>query len=187
MKKNFLPIALYLLVLVCCGTAEGEGLEETGRQSLETEYTIIFYRDLNALQKLNKKIKYGPRKRGFFSSPSKDELIFMVSRKTDLLFERVQEILDMRRKTKKVAVQCYADRTELDNEFFRIYRKKNHVRAWYWFKNNTIYLNLDDLHEGMLAHEMAHAIIDQFLLVRPPPTTAEILARYVDSHLFKGK
>jgi hypothetical protein len=41
---------------------------------------------------------------------------------------------------------------------------------------NTIYLNVDDLHEELLAHEMAHAIIDHYLLVRPPPATAEILA-----------
>jgi hypothetical protein len=40
-----------------------------------------------------------------------------------------------------------------------------------------------DLHEGMLAHEMAHCIIDYFLLVRPPVASAEILARYVDEHL----
>jgi hypothetical protein len=40
------------------------------------------------------------------------------------------------------------------------------------------------MHEGILAHEMAHAIIDQFLTVRPPSATAEILARYVDGHLF---
>ena len=36
---------------------------------------------------------------------------------------------------------------------------------------------------GMLAHEMAHAIIDDFLQVRPPMASAEILARYVDAHL----
>jgi hypothetical protein len=30
---------------------------------------------------------------------------------------------------------------------------------------------------------LAHFIIDHYLLVRPPAATAEILARYVDSHL----
>jgi hypothetical protein len=32
---------------------------------------------------------------------------------------------------------------------------------------------------------MAHSIIDNYLLVRPPKATAEILARYVDSHLIE--
>jgi hypothetical protein len=38
----------------------------------------------------------------------------------------------------------------------------------------------------MLAHEMAHCVIDHYLLIRPPMATAEILARYVDSHLKNG-
>jgi hypothetical protein len=46
-------------------------------------------------------------------------------------------------------------------------------------------MNVNDLHEGMLAHELAHAIVDHYLLVRPPRPTAEIIARYVDSHLKK--
>jgi len=37
----------------------------------------------------------------------------------------------------------------------------------------------------MLAHEIAHAIIDNYLSVRPPRATAEILARYVGKHLNK--
>ena len=45
---------------------------------------------------------------------------------------------------------------------------------------------MQDVHAGMLAHELAHAIIDHYLTVRPPAQTAEILARYVDSHLDRG-
>jgi len=37
----------------------------------------------------------------------------------------------------------------------------------------------------MLAHEIAHAIVDNYLSVRPPRATAEILARYVGKHLNK--
>ena len=37
----------------------------------------------------------------------------------------------------------------------------------------------------MLAHEMAHAIIDNFMKLRLPRATAEILARYVDAHLLE--
>ena len=57
------------------------------------------------------------------------------------------------------------------------------IRAWYIYESNTIYINADDVHEGILAHEMAHSIIDHYFSVRPPRATAEILARYVDKHL----
>ena len=49
---------------------------------------------------------------------------------------------------------------------------------------NTIYVNVDDTQEEILAHEMAHAIIDHYLLVRPPAAAAEILARYVHTHIY---
>jgi len=47
-----------------------------------------------------------------------------------------------------------------------------------------IYLNAGDVHEGILAHEFAHAVIDSYFAVRPPRATAEILSRYVDEHLY---
>jgi len=53
------------------------------------------------------------------------------------------------------------------------------------FEFNTIYLNVQDLFSEMLAHELAHAIVDNHLSVRPPRATAEILARYVGKHLNK--
>ena len=46
-------------------------------------------------------------------------------------------------------------------------------------------MNARDLSAGMLAHECAHAIVDHYLAVRPPRATAEILARYVDGHLYQ--
>ena len=91
----------------------------------------------------------------------------------------------MRKKTKKVIVNIYQNRDQLNQAYTAIYKKECHIRAWYIYEFNTIYLNVEDLHEGMLAHELAHSIIDHFLLVRPPSASAEILARYVDSHLHR--
>ncbi|MCP3933600.1 MAG: hypothetical protein GY705_31420 [Bacteroidetes bacterium] len=46
-----------------------------------------------------------------------------------------------------------------------------------------MFIQLDDVHSGMIAHELAHAIIDHYLIIPPPKETAEILARYVDTHM----
>ena len=90
----------------------------------------------------------------------------------------------MRKIMKKVKINIYHDKEELRDAYQQIYNKTCRLRAWYIFEFNTIYLNVDDVHEGMLAHEIAHSIIDHYLTVRPPSATAEILARYVDGHLF---
>ncbi len=103
--------------------------------------------------------------------------------KTDAIFERVQEILDMRKKNEKVIINLYPDKKTIETAYAEFYGQECRFRAWYEYKTNTISLNINDCHEGMLAHELAHSIIDHFLKVRPPKNTAEILARYVDTHL----
>ncbi|MDD4955866.1 MAG: hypothetical protein PHP17_07520 [Candidatus Omnitrophica bacterium] len=46
--------------------------------------------------------------------------------------------------------------------------------------HNTIYISFNDATAGMLAHEMAHAVISTYFVVAPPPKVQEILAGYVE-------
>ncbi len=122
---------------------------------------------------------------GLFSSSDSKDIIDIVGKKVDALFERAQDILDMHRKMEKITINAYHDKDQLHAAFKQVYRKPCRIRAWYEFKFHTVFICIEDVHEGMLAHEMAHGIIDHYLKVRPPTATAEILARYVDSHLKK--
>jgi hypothetical protein len=163
--------------------AYAEGLEWN---KVETRFTAIHYQAPEDLETFYSRIDYGPNHWGIkrlFSSSAPGNLQDVVARKVDLLFERVQSILGMRKKMDRVHVRLHQDKDQLHQVFLEIYRQECRLRAWYRYKNNTVYLNLQDLNEGMLAHELAHAVIDHYLLVRPPRATAEILARYVDSHL----
>ncbi len=159
---------------------------------LETKYTILHYRSIEDLEDFDDEIDYSEEGvfSRLFSSSDVDDLEEKVKNKVDALFRRAQEILDMRKIMKKVIIKIHRNREEIKRAHAEIYgtarRSSNRrvPRAWFRYKNNTAYINLDDLHEGMLAHEMAHAIIDNNLVIRPPRATAEILARYVDTHLF---
>jgi hypothetical protein len=167
-------------------TVRAEERAEPSWEVLETTYTLIHYQSPNDLEKFNGRIAFGPGDWGLkrlFSTSEPQDLPDVVLTKVDLLYERVQEILEMQKKMDKVHIHIYPDKEQLHKAFFEIYQKPCRIRAWYRYNNNTIYTNVQDLHEGMLAHELAHAIIDHYLLVRPPRATAEILARYVDSHL----
>lgn len=157
------------------------------RQRLETNHTVIFYHSISHLHQFDRMVTYSPGQWTFpnpFKKSDSTETLQSIGRKVDRLYERVQEILDMRKWLKKVSINLYADKEELDAAYFELYRQPCRIRAWYSYELNTIYVNVDDLHEELLAHEMAHAIIDHYLLVRPPPATAEILARYVHTHLY---
>jgi hypothetical protein len=194
LKIFFLIIWAAGLALSSSGAVQGQTLDKTQWQKLETKYTIVKYQSLKDLKKFNRKVDYSPGKwslQRLFSNSDSNNLADDLSRKVDALYERVQEILDMRRQTKKVCVNIYSDKSQLviaykkvSNSTFSAYSTLSQPRAWYLYERNTIYVNVNDLREGILAHEMAHSIIDHYLSVRPPRTSAEILARYVDSHLY---
>ncbi len=58
-----------------------------------------------------------------FSTPGSDEVIDKITKKVDILFERVQGILDMRKKMKEVTINIYHDKKQLHDTYLRIYKK----------------------------------------------------------------
>ena len=156
---------------------------------LETKYTFVQYRSPKGFKKFNRKIDYSPAGTSLgklFSSSKGVDTKSKVKFKIDALYERVQEILDMRKRSKKkLIIDLYDNKRKMGKTYEKLYGGKLVVRAWYVFELNTIFVNANDVNEGMLAHEMAHSIIDHFLTVRPPRASAEILAVYVDTHLFR--
>ena len=181
------PICLCLLLLSAADVVGADLSSTNDWQILETKHTKIHYPATKDLEQFNKMIDYSPASmglKGLFSKPESDDPADTIKQKVDAIYERVQEILDMRKMMDKINVNIYPDKEGLHAAYYEIFQKTCQLRAWYIYKSNTIYINAADMSEGMLAHEMAHAIIDHFLSVRPPPATAEILARYVDGHLF---
>ena len=154
---------------------------------IETKHTIIQYETIKDLKEFDGEIDYSTGKftlKGLFSASDSNDPAGPIKKKVDMLFERVQEILDMRGRTRKVIINLYPNKKRLHDTYFSITGKRCHIRAWYIYESNTIYINKNDVHAGMLAHEMAHSIIDHYFSARPPRATAEILARYVDKHLY---
>lgn len=141
---------------------------------LKTKYIVVQYRSHKALKKFNRKIDYSPAGTslgGLFSSSQPGDMESKIKYKIDGLYERVQEILDMRKRSdKKLIIDLYDNKKEMGKAYAKLYGGTLRVRAWYIFELNTIFVSANDVHEGMLAHEMAHSIIDHFLTVRPPPS-----------------
>lgn len=157
-----------------------------GRKVVNTRFVQLVFSSDKDIRRFNNKIDFatGSGFGSFFSTPSDAQVEKELIRKVDALFIKVQRILDMRKKIRKVRVNIYSNREELHQAYYKIFKRKCTIRGWYLFERNTVYLQVEDVYEGMLAHELAHAIIDHYLTVRPPRASAEILARYVDDHLF---
>jgi hypothetical protein len=169
------------------GTVFAESSTNPSWQTLDTKYTAIHYHSLKDLKSFNSNIDFSISSMGLkwlFKKKTQSDIENEIRLKVDAVYERVQEILDMRKSMKKVTIYLSHDKKELYSLYQNIFRRPCQLRAWYVYELNSVYVNADDIHEGILAHEMAHFIIDHYLLIRPPEATAEILARYVDGHLF---
>lgn len=167
--------------------AFGEISDANSWKNIQTRYTIILYQTLKDLERFNGNIDYSPGGWGlknlFSGFRSNDPAVF-IQKKVDSVFEKAQKILGMHKSMDKIIIKIYPDTNRFHELQHKTAEGKGAFRAWYTYEKNTIYLNNDDVHEGILAHEIAHAIIDHFLTVRPPIATSEILSRYVDQHLY---
>jgi len=155
-------------------------------QRIESQHTFLQYKTLKDIEKFDNRIDYTPYKWGvksLFSFISAKDPVDSIKQKVDVLFDKVEQILGMYGHRDKVIINLYP-KSSFYEVRKRINSKNCRFRAWYIFEQNTIYINVGDVHEGILAHEIAHAIIDNYLSVRPPKNTSEILARYVDKNLY---
>ena len=57
------------------------------------------------------------------------------------------------------------------------------LEAFYEPRTHTIFLSLEDLHAGILAHELAHFVMCESSAIPPPASVQEDWARYVESSL----
>ena len=187
MVKRFLFFSAMILISLALGTeVYAEFSLKSTWQRIETKHTIIQYETVEDLKDFDSNIDYSPDGFSFsnlFSAGDSDDPAGSLAGKLDSLYERVQRILDMRGMLKKVRINIYSNRKKLHEVYHSITGQECRVKAWYIFEVNTVYITNDYVDEGIIAHEMAHSIIDHFFSVRPPEATAEILATYVDRHL----
>ena len=154
-------------------------------QRIESRHTFIRYKTLKDIKKFDGSIDFRPHSLGpknIFSLKSTTDPVDSIKQKVDAICDKVVQILGMVGKRDKVIINLYPKKS-FQEVRCRINGKNCRFRAMYIFEQNTIYINVGDMNEGILAHEIAHAVIDNYLSVRPPKSTSEILARYVDENL----
>jgi len=194
-RESVFPVCRHCLIIIllscCCyvndaAAGDDDWISSLSWGKLRTKYTEVYYQTVDQLAGTESKINFEPDDwylDSLVSGKKQRSLNDRFITKIDTLFERVQEILDMRKRMGQVKIFIFLNKEQIDQAYKSIYKKEGHMRAWYSFDRHTIFLNAEDVNEGMVAHEMAHAIIDNFLQIRPPKASAEILARYVDKHL----
>ena len=71
----------------------------------------------------------------------------------------------------------------LVDAYQKIFGRREDLYSFYVYENNTIYTTQPRLNQNVLAHEMGHAIVNHYFIVRPPETVRELISQYIDIHL----
>lgn len=181
----FILIGLILLVII-----NGAG----GAQTFKTQWTVIHYQENSDLQKMNQRIEFTQAEKFlqnyfFTPDPAQNALAPGLAAKIDGLFYRVCSILPAC--SKKLpslhifllkdcqqisqlhqALSAFQDSPISSPGCFGIFNPQQ----------NAIFLSLDDLGAGILAHEMTHFLLSQYQPI-PRHDFQEDWGHYVESHL----
>lgn len=180
-------ISFILLIIFCidlCGWMAFAQEEEKG--AFSSNFCTIFYGKEVDLKKVNRRLNpgfanfYSPR--NYKESPGVS-IEDTLSDKFDAIFNKAQDILDMYPAKIHVAINIYKNQEELNRAYEEFFNEPNKAISFYIYKTNTIYTIESQLTENILAHEMAHCIIDHYFVILPPKKIQEMLAVYVDVHL----
>ncbi|NWF76751.1 MAG: hypothetical protein HXY53_09345 [Nitrospirae bacterium] len=174
---NFFLIRVFLISFIFfIFTSISSGFE------LKTKYALVTYDNETVLKKFNKEVKLGSLSyllKNKHSLSIEDE----VKNKIDVIVERVQTILEMFSKDLTFNMVFMASEKDVQNIFKNKYGKDVDYIAFYSPKDKTIYLSIRDIELGVLAHEIAHVVIDHYYGISTPSKIHEVLAQYVETHL----
>lgn len=177
----------FLVMLICCMLPTARSFGEEGVH--HCRFASIQYEEPGQLEEFARKIQPGALTvslNQIFMGGGTSTPETKAGRYVDQLFQRVQTILEMLKPDLKIKLRLYGSKHDLSAEFSRISGRPTQAPAFYWRETNTIYLDIERITSGILAHEMGHAIIAHYFIVSPPGKISELLCQYVDREVSRG-
>jgi hypothetical protein len=185
------PSRIILFILVVCLFAS-PAIAQSGFKTFKSKKVDVLYSSNKQLNEFASKVIPG-------GGQSFLDKVFVgdadvspksLGRHLDTLFLRVQNILNMPRPKQRVMIKLYSNQKEVYNVFMNEYGGPNATQvhlgvgsdlpAFYIKKTNTIHIATDSVNRGMLAHEMAHCVTENYFVIKIPTNMAEVMCQYVD-------
>ncbi len=178
-RKQVIISSIFLLVLPIVST-DVFAQPTQAAPKISSRYAKVFYQSDALLRLFNKRIRLGSLSYLLKRRVSEElSLKGQVSEKIDIIVERVETILEMRPKELRFDIIITPDADAVRSLYKKIYHRDVEFLAFYSPLAKAIYVSADDIKSKVLAHEIAHAVIDQYFGVAAPIKIHEILADYV--------
>ncbi|MFH1594518.1 MAG: hypothetical protein ABID09_07465 [Candidatus Omnitrophota bacterium] len=158
LKTLYALLLLTLVLLLFTGASDAERWKV-----FETNYTSLCY------------IQSGDLNSFFWRISGADIDVYtypgLAKSRIDRIVEKVQSLLDMYPENFRVDILLYPTYTE-------------GPIACYSEEDKSISAYVDRITDGVLAHEISHAVMNAYFKFPPPKKMAEILSQYVDRNLW---
>lgn len=189
--KLILTFLFILSSFQFCIQAQADDIEELankGWRIIESKYTTIISHPDVDINEINRKIRirfydiFLYQDRNLAKDESADK---QLANKIDIIFQKVEKILDMYPRRIHLKVMIYKDQSLLDMAYAEVFGSLNERRfvSFYVHKYTTIYTTKRVISERVIAHEISHAVVDHYFLILPPEKIKELLSQYVEIHL----
>lgn len=175
-------IILFIFLLLLAALFAYVLAQPRTEEKLSTRYATVLCKDDTLLRLFNRRIRLGTL--DYLLKRGSEELSLegQVSQKVDVIVERVETILEMRPKNFRVVIVVVPSSDDIRSIYRRKYRRDVDFLAFYSPIEKAVYISADDAKSNILAHEIAHAVIDQYFGVAAPAKIHELLADYVSEN-----
>lgn len=173
-----LPALIFGLCLLLLSPASLPAQE--GTKAYNTEYASITFADEQDLHTFTRNIATGMS--FLLERPERNPLL--AKTRVDKIVDAVCAILDMRPLNLRFSIVLLKTQAEVTAAFRATGGSGTAPVAFYAHGNRSITLAIASINDRILAHEIAHAVICIYFGVPPPERMQEVLAQYVDKHLW---
>jgi len=152
-------------------------------QEAKSRYVTLQYGDKRILREFNDKLIIGRKLSAVVRKKNVDTVEDEVLAKVDVIIEKIQVILVMFPDKIHITLVLLPDDDDVADMYMKTYGKRQKNIAYYSLSKKTIYISVDDTKLRVLAHEVGHAVADQYFEVRPPYKIHELMAQFAEKHV----
>lgn len=151
---------------------------------VKSRYVTLQYSNKRLLREFNNKLIIGRKLTAMMRKKNVETVEDGVLAKVDVIAEKVQVVLDMFPDKIHFTLVLLSDDDDVAKKYTQKYGKHLANIAYYSLSEKTIYISVDDTNLRVLAHEIGHAVTDQYFNVkRPPYKMHELMAQFAEKHV----
>lgn len=148
---------------------------------LESRYANIIFSSPKELNRFNTELDMTLT--GYRPGPGDRPTSEAVAAKIDYIVEKVMAALNMQPPGFRFSMVIQPDVRTVHNDFRKLYKKTTDYIAFYAPSQNRIFISAKDFNVRVVAHEIGHAVAENYLPVSPPQRVHEVLAQYAEKHV----